>query len=198
MLLLAHTGITLGAAYALQRIEKYRATSKISFVEKKNPRTFYREVANKVDYRIILIGSLLPDLIDKPLGNIILNSSLGNGRIYAHTLFFLLLVLAIAVIAYCSKGKVWGFYLLFGTTVHFLLDQMWLTPRTLFWPLMGFGFKQLSEMSVLTLFSYCLNELVIDPVIYVGEIIGGLILICFSIKVIWQRRVRTFFVKGEV
>jgi hypothetical protein len=36
------------------------------------------------DIRLLILGSLLPDLIDKPLGHIILPEN--NGRIFAHTL----------------------------------------------------------------------------------------------------------------
>jgi GTP-binding protein len=75
MLLFAHTGITLGTAKVMARAAGWR--------EKGLPA--------QLDYRLVLIGSMLPDLIDKPLGGVIL--PLGNGRIYSHTLLFLLAVL---------------------------------------------------------------------------------------------------------
>ena len=70
MLLFAHTGITLGTAKIMARAAGWR--------EKGLPA--------QLDYRLVLIGSMLPDLIDKPLGGVI--PPLGNGRIYSHTRCF--------------------------------------------------------------------------------------------------------------
>jgi inner membrane protein len=50
MLLFAHTGITLGTAKVMARAAGWR--------EKGLPAL--------LDYRLVLIGSMLPDLIDKP------------------------------------------------------------------------------------------------------------------------------------
>jgi len=44
---------------------------------------------NSVSLAFLALGSMLPDIIDKPLGHIFLASSLGYGRIYSHTLLFL-------------------------------------------------------------------------------------------------------------
>lgn len=40
-----------------------------------------------------VFGALLPDLVDKPLGLLILSESVGSGRIFLHTLLFLLVLL---------------------------------------------------------------------------------------------------------
>lgn len=49
----------------------------------------------RIDYRVVFIGALLPDMIDKPLGMILL--PLHNGRVFAHTLLFALMLLSLSL-----------------------------------------------------------------------------------------------------
>lgn len=83
------------------------------------------------------VGAILPDLIDKPLGHLLLQSTLDSGRIYTHTLLFLGMV-ALAGVLY---WKVWLTPLLLalaaGVASHLVLDSMWTNPTTLFWPALG-------------------------------------------------------------
>jgi membrane-bound metal-dependent hydrolase YbcI (DUF457 family) len=92
------------------------------------------------DRRIIgfaALGAVLPDLIDKPVGHILLAESLDSGRIFAHGLLFLVLVLAAGVVL---KQRHQSFALLAvaaGALSHQALDTMWTTPVTWFFPLLG-------------------------------------------------------------
>ncbi|WP_196769050.1 metal-dependent hydrolase [Neomoorella thermoacetica] len=81
MLFLGHAGLTLAAARVMEKM----------MVPGGRQRTGGRPGPPElIDYRLVLIGSMLPDIIDKPLGGVIFKETLGNGRIYAHTLVFLL------------------------------------------------------------------------------------------------------------
>ena len=106
MLLFGHIGITLGVAWLIE--SKLRV---------------------KIDYRQIAIGSLLPDMIDKPVGMILL--PINNGRIFGHTLLFLLILLIISL-----KYRKFLF-LSFASFLHLIEDEIWNEPETLFWPLLG-------------------------------------------------------------
>jgi membrane-bound metal-dependent hydrolase YbcI (DUF457 family) len=83
------------------------------------------------------LGAVLPDLIDKPVGQIIFAESIGYGRIYAHTLLFFLLVLVAGLVVW----KFWKTPAVCGIAVgiisHELLDSMWLEQANWFFPLMG-------------------------------------------------------------
>jgi len=57
--------------------------------------------SNRGLYSFILIGALLPDLIDKPIGKIMLAESLSNGRLFAHSFLFIFFLL-FGLIANCS------------------------------------------------------------------------------------------------
>ncbi len=82
-------------------------------------------------FAYIAFGSILPDLIDKPLG-FLLYHSFGNGRLIAHTLLFNLLLLLLCV--YLGK-ELW----LIGicSMLHLVEDQMWRMPDVLFFPFLG-------------------------------------------------------------
>ncbi len=48
-----------------------------------------------IDVRLLMLGSILPDLIDKPLGHLIFPED--NGRIFAHSLLFVILLVLIGI-----------------------------------------------------------------------------------------------------
>lgn len=115
MLLFGHIGLTLGIFFSLSLLTK-----------------------RKFSYPLIIICSILPDLIDKPIGRIIL--PLGSGRLIGHTLAFLLVLLLI--------GIYWRMLLIpFAALLHLIQDRMWEQPEILFWPLLG-GFKVHEAVSV--------------------------------------------------
>ena len=92
------------------------------------------------DRRVVIltaIGSMLPDLIDKPLGHIILNSSIDFGRIYAHSGLFFAAILIVAIAYHQKKGSWIVMGLAAGVLSHLALDSMWEMPVTLFYPFLG-------------------------------------------------------------
>jgi len=84
-----------------------------------------------------IFGALLPDLIDKPLGLLVLSGSIGSGRIFSHTLLFLLLLL-IAGLALRSRYRAPGLLAVAaGVASHQVLDLMWEMPETWCYPFLG-------------------------------------------------------------
>jgi inner membrane protein len=212
MLLFAHTGIALGAAFAMERVQntglfqKMYSTGAIGANEKstagKVNSTPGHEIGGakthllsplRIDYRLILLGSMLPDIIDKPLGNIILRSTIGNGRIFSHTLLFLLLILLAGVLIKHFYQKNYLLFFCFGILMHLMLDSMWQTPCTLFWPACGFAFPKYDlENWTATL----LQHLFKDPATYIPETIGAAIVIYVSIELLVMRSVWHFIKTG--
>ena len=83
------------------------------------------------------LGAILPDLIDKPLGHILLNSSIDFGRIYAHSGLFFIAILVLAIAYRKRKGTWLLMALAAGVLSHLVLDSMWELPVTLFYPFLG-------------------------------------------------------------
>jgi inner membrane protein len=150
-----------------------------------------------IDYRFVLVGSLLPVIIDKPLGQYILGWYFQNGRIIAHTLLFLV-VLTIIGLFVARKDKT-GFVvaLAAGTVCHLVLDQMWLAPGTLFWPLFGWEFPKLDLGNYLW---YLLSEMFSRPDVYVPELIGLGILVGFAyyFKMYKPENIKAFILSGRL
>lgn len=83
------------------------------------------------------IGSVLPDLIDKPLGLVIFSQSIGDGRIFTHTLLaaIILEVIAFLVVMVWRTPVIAG--IATGVLSHQVLDLMWKTPKNWFYPAYG-------------------------------------------------------------
>jgi LexA-binding, inner membrane-associated putative hydrolase len=86
-----------------------------------------RPVSAKLPFRWLLLGTLLPDLIDKPIFfALALIEHFRTGgwvpgkRGFAHTLLFLLLLVAIAVIRRSARWSACAI----GTATHLLLDTV--------------------------------------------------------------------------
>lgn len=97
----------------------------------------YRQLGKRTVVPVAILGAILPDLIDKPLGHLLLQSTLDSGRIYAHTLLFLGLVTAAGVMAWRFKRTSIVLVLAAGIGSHLVLDTMWDNPVTLLWPFLG-------------------------------------------------------------
>ena len=208
MLVLGHTGITLGAAVLLNRAlakvtthqpkDNAELSSEASTVKGNSARSmtaWFVSLGNLIDIRVLFIGSLLPDIIDKPLGYFLLRETLSSVRIYCHTLLFFILITLAGLVLYRYRRQTWLLVLSFGTLAHLLCDYMWLTPQTLFWPLYGSGFieKDLSHWPE-QLFTIILP----DPLTYIPEIVGGIILVLFLYVVVRNRKLITFIRHGKL
>lgn len=84
-----------------------------------------------------IIGSILPDLIDKPIGYILLGESIGGGRIYTHGLVFFSLILIAGILLWKYRSHPAGLALAAGILLHQILDQMWLNPNVWYYTLAG-------------------------------------------------------------
>jgi membrane-bound metal-dependent hydrolase YbcI (DUF457 family) len=89
----------------------------------------FRDTA--IDYRIVVAGALLPDVLDAPFG----------GPRVAHTLVAsvaLLVVVMLATRGHRSWRRRW-LALPIGTFCHLLLDGVWTRTALLWWPFLGDG-----------------------------------------------------------
>jgi membrane-bound metal-dependent hydrolase YbcI (DUF457 family) len=170
MFLFGHVGLTWGGALLFVELSHRlapRGASPGSVSE--DHAVDVRGSGVGVDYRVVILGSVLPDLIDKPLGVYILGDELGGGRVFAHSLAFLLLLVLSAVVLQGRVGR--SLYLIaIGAAGHAILDRMWMNTDTLFWPLSGW---RPERHDVGDWLEQTLERLFSDPYIYVSEIAGA-------------------------
>jgi hypothetical protein len=92
----------------------------------------------RVDIRYLLVGAILPDLIDLPVGTWILAERYSTGELWAHSLLAPSIYMAIVLLttrrgrrrrALMALGVGWLF--------HLLIDGMWLDSEVFLWPFFG-------------------------------------------------------------
>ena len=200
-----HTGLTLGAFLAAGYLgdallfHSYRVESSgspwvrlLSSLLSAPPRVLQRL---RLDYRAVLAGSLLPDVIDKPLGLFLIPQLLDfNGRTIGHSLAFNLVLLAIGLLVVLKRrGHYTPLVLAVSSTGHLILDQMWQNPQTLLWPLLGWGFPPgVPDLNDWIMFQLTAQWLSIP------EVIGLLVLAGFSVQVYRLRAVPRFVKTGTI
>lgn len=189
MLLLGHTGITLSAAVIL--------TATLGLVHSSGETSsqtgsWFVVLGRYLDIRLLMVGSLLPDIIDKPVGLFLFRETYSSGTIFSHTLLFLTVLTLAGFYLYSWRNKGWPLVLAFGTFAHLIFDGMWRSPRTLFWPVFGFAFRREPDGWISAVF----HGLLTDPEAYVPELVGGIILLWFVFVLVRRRRVFAFIRHG--
>jgi hypothetical protein len=124
MFLFGHVGVTLGIFYGFS--------------------IFLPKIKTIIDPKYLILGSILPDLIDKPIGRVFFASTFSNGRIIGHTLLFSVLLFLIGLYLYDLKRDIFVLSLATGSFFHIISDQIWNFPKTLFWPIYGLSFPKSS------------------------------------------------------
>lgn len=130
----------------------------------------------KVNRFSLIIGALLPDIVDKSW----LLLGLSSGRGFSHTLIFLMASF-LGLFAITKGNKPVSYSFLIGTLSHILLDLPYVP---LFYPFVLYEFPILEDP-----IPYWLNVLFTNPIVFITEIIGiGILLFIvvnnrlFSIK----------------
>jgi inner membrane protein len=189
MLIFGHTGITLGAATLIAgTVNRVQANPD----EKKS---WLDSLARHIDIRILLVGSLLPDIIDKPVGQVFFRETFSNGRIFSHTLLFLIILTGIGFFLIKRYRQVWMLTLAAGTFFHLILDGMWAFPGTLFWPLLGFTFE---KVSLTNWWSNIFQALFSYPGNFIPELIGLAVLLWFGLVLVFRKKVGVFIKSGKI
>ena len=203
-----HIGITLGAAVLFSRtLSGIRSTetSKSEAAEPSSPSSsaaltssceasWLDSLTTRLDIRLLLIGSLLPDIIDKPVGQFLFRETFNNGRIFSHTLLFLVLITMAGLYFYRRQSQTWLLSLSLGSFTHLVFDQIWRIPQTLFWPLYGFAFPKADISDWMPNMLYALFT---EPRVYVPELLGAIMLIWFAWTLLHRRKMSAFIRYGR-
>ncbi len=153
--------------------------------------TWVASAGRRIDLRLLLVGSLLPDL-DKPIGRLVFGTF--GGRLFCHCLLFLLIIASAGLCLYLSRHKNWLLVLGSGVFLHLILDRMWLDTKTLLWPSRGFSFD-VERTGWLQSISH---KLFTFPSVYVPELVGIAILACFAWLLFHRRTVHAFTRHGQI
>lgn len=179
MIFFGHVGIT---------------TAAVKTYEKISGKIVRRDTSN-IDYRVVILGAMLPDIIDKPIGAYFFRSTFHNSRIFSHSILFSILMMILGG-CYLHKHKNNNIFILgVCSFIHQVLDSMWLYPGILYWPLYGWKFPTRPEGNWV---ESSLGKLLTDPYVYVPEVIGAVIAVYYIGKMISKGSIRKFLKSGRL
>jgi hypothetical protein len=92
----------------------------------------------RIDYRFVLLGAVLPDLVDGVLGLFLFAGP--ADRWIAHSLLAVIVVTVVIVVVFRGERRLAVFGIGVGWLLHLVGDGMWNAPETFFWPAFGTDF----------------------------------------------------------
>ncbi len=160
MLLLGHTGITVTINKSIEKRLGFRWS-----------------------YWQVILLSIFPDIMDKFVGRFLFSQYFANGRLFAHTIVFLVIVGFAALISWarCRRAEAFGIMIIFF--FHQLMDKMWLYPETWVWPAYGWGFPHKAT----DWWGGIWQILISAPYVYWSEIIGACLLLYYAVCSHWRQ-----------
>ena len=210
MFLFAHVGITLGATIVVNKAisrwpnkPKTNLSDSMPIPEINEAKNIHEAISKRIglvtlsdflDIRLLMIGALVPDIIDKPLSLL----GFSDGRSITHTLFVAIIVLLIASYIYKRFKKTWLLAINIGMFIHLVLDSMWTNPQTLLWPFYQWVFHVPPHRITLEIIDISWNTELHKPGIIISELIGILILIGFFGILFYEHKLKTFLIKGKI
>ncbi|MCA1709884.1 MAG: metal-dependent hydrolase, partial [Actinobacteria bacterium] len=93
----------------------------------------------RIDYRWILVGAILPDVVDGILNLTLYEGPSGRGA--AHSILAVVVVAVAVLLVTKGATRLSVFGLAVGWLLHLVADGMWLAPETFLWPAFGGSFS---------------------------------------------------------
>lgn len=201
MFLFGHIGVTLGAAVLVNGLVRIGIHPAKNLPAASHPASgefnwtsidsWFDSLGKFLDIRLLMVGSLLPDIIDKPLAYVF---DFGSGRSVSHTLLLALALLAASLYLYISRRRTWLLALVIGVFCHLILDAMWQNLQTLYWPVYGWLFPPRAPGNVIFRWMAELSSSRVDEAFELG---GLLIFGVFVWTLLRRRLLVPFLIYGN-
>jgi len=147
----------------------------------------------QLDYRLIAIGAVLPD-VDKLISLELLGRF---DRGVFHTLLWFFILAAAALLLFRVARDTRGVQLACCWAVHLVLDEMWTNPRVLLWPLYG-PMPVDGEFGVADFGDYMVETLTTDWHQLLPELVGLGIVLWVTVMLVRKGRLGDFFRMGRI
>ena len=200
-----HIGISLAVAYAVENAVR-RTSRRVPMSEAQltaAPASSELRVPDQsdlegprfsLDHRAVVFGSMLPDIIDKPLALLIAPELVNQStRNFAHTALFALVLVAVGLWWLRRTRSTITVAMGIASAGHLLFDQMWARSETLLWPILGLQFEHpVGDIGAWS--RSLLTQLYTSP----WELIGALSLIYLTFRVVHAHAIRGFMRSGRI
>jgi hypothetical protein len=107
-------------------------------------------------------------------------------------------VLLTGLYVYLNHKKTGVLAIAIGMVSHLILDSMWQTPQTLFWPLYGWAFPASEQGFFFTQISLWWSAFIANPTIKIYESIGLFILLASSWILMGHGKLKSLLIKGKI
>ena len=123
----------------------------------------------KVDVRFLLLGAVLPDLIDLPIGTIFWPDSFSTGELWSHSLLFTTIYMS-GVLILTRRGRRRRAFMALGIgwLFHLFLDGMWTDPEVFLWPFFGWDIP----IGLMPYWPLAWERAMSDPWRWITEVVG--------------------------
>lgn len=193
MLIAGHIGLTLGVIKIYEKVAKKKNTKNDNFI----------------DYRIVALGSILPDIIDKPLVQIIYGLRNHEGHLIAHSFIFSALLITLGIIIFFMNKNKNALLLGICSLIHQLFDKAILLPNIFLLPdvnssnfilLKRFEFVHNITLPIYTRFPYLRDTMTYfeKPYVFIAEVIGFIIIVYFVCKLLKNKKHMDFLNHGRL
>jgi LexA-binding, inner membrane-associated putative hydrolase len=100
-----------------------------------------------IDYRLVALGSLLPDMVDRAVRAVSTRKWSRDQHLVGHTLLLNapVVLAGITLAKHHQDARLLGFGA--AAVSHLVVDPVIRSPRTLLWPLLGIGFPESRGLS---------------------------------------------------
>jgi hypothetical protein len=123
----------------------------------------------KVDIRFLVVGAVLPDVLDMPIGTVLFPDRYATGELWFHSLVAATLYMTVVLLATRRGRKRRAFMALgIGWLLHLMLDGTWTNPEVLFWPFFGWTIP----IGVSPYWSLAWERALSDPWRWAKEVVG--------------------------
>lgn len=187
MLIFGHVGITTGVVRIYEKAAKRKSGVN----------------NNLIDYRIVMAGSLLPDIIDKPLVQIIYGLNDHEGHFIAHSFVFSALIIILGLIMPYFKGNKNVFLLGMCSLMHQLFDKLVISPNV-------FHLKNINLIKIKFVHNLITSEYIKTsyfrnvvfylekPYVFISEVLGFAIIVYFVCKLFINKGHMKFLKYGNL
>lgn len=140
----------------------------------------------RLDYRLLALCSMLPDIIDKPLAILVFTGA-NTSQLITHSLIFSVVLLVISLLWWRSALP----YML-AFAGHVVLDRMWNHTESFWWPIYGWNvFWEYKPMNTAKeMVNVYLDIVTRYPQVWVIELIALLFFVWFGLRFklyVWKR-----------
>ncbi|MBU0491468.1 MAG: metal-dependent hydrolase [Chloroflexi bacterium] len=150
--------------------------------------------APDVDYRLVALVALAPDLVDKPLSLLVFTDAQTTQGL-CHSL---IVHLAITALVLLFARRFWPYALVLN--LHLACDQIWRYPHTMLWPLLGPNFEPWKPIEGVDGFLVAYAEIAARPEVLTLELVGlAMVLVLVASRRLYQpARLAAFLRTGRL